>query len=173
MKTKILLVFLLAVGLQSYAQQVQLTAVKNGSAIKTQGLDSTVLILLNGEKITEANMQALSKNSIESITVLKDASATAIYGIAGKNGVVLIKTKGATGTKQITTFKLDSLSENAPLYVVDGIKLSKTEMKNVSPDDIISISVLKDAQTILLYGAEGAKGVIEITTKSGKKAEKK
>lgn len=54
-----------------------------------------------------------------------------------------------------------------PLIIVDGAPYSAS-LSNISPDDIESMSVLKDAASAALYGARGASGVIIITTKKGK-----
>lgn len=56
-----------------------------------------------------------------------------------------------------------------PLYVVDGITLNGG-ITNLSPDDIVSISVLKGANSAALYGSRANNGAIIITTKSGKGA---
>ena len=55
-------------------------------------------------------------------------------------------------------------SSNGPLVLVDGVEWS---MDNVNPNDIASISVLKDAASTAIYGTRAANGVILITTKSG------
>lgn len=52
-----------------------------------------------------------------------------------------------------------------PLYVVDGIPSSDT--RTINPADIESISILKDASSAAIYGAQGANGVVLITTKKG------
>ncbi len=57
--------------------------------------------------------------------------------------------------------------DNAPLYIVDGVQV-ENGLSTVSPQDIQSIDVLKDAASTAIYGARGANGVIIITTKSGK-----
>ncbi|MBD2704556.1 TonB-dependent receptor [Spirosoma sp. BT702] len=59
-------------------------------------------------------------------------------------------------------------SGNDPLYVVDGIPYSGS-IANLSPNDIESISVLKDAASTALYGARAANGVVVVTTKKGQK----
>mgnify|MGYP000415258697 CR=1 FL=1 len=58
-----------------------------------------------------------------------------------------------------------TFNTNSPLVLVDGIEWS---MDNVNPNDIESISVLKDAASTAIYGTRAANGVILITTKSGK-----
>lgn len=56
---------------------------------------------------------------------------------------------------------------NEPLYVIDGIQV-ESGLSTISPQDIQSIDVLKDAAATAIYGARGANGVIIITTKSGR-----
>ena len=56
--------------------------------------------------------------------------------------------------------------DNSPLYVVDGFVVKS--ISDIAPSDIASIDVLKDAASTAIYGAQGANGVILITTKSGK-----
>lgn len=58
--------------------------------------------------------------------------------------------------------------DNAPLYVVDGIIVDNA-LSTLSPQDIESIDVLKDASSTAIYGARGANGVVIITTKGGHK----
>lgn len=53
-----------------------------------------------------------------------------------------------------------------PLYVVDGVPT--TDTRSLNPNDIESISVLKDASSAAIYGAQGANGVVLITTKKGR-----
>jgi TonB family protein len=57
-----------------------------------------------------------------------------------------------------------------PLYVVDGKEITREDINKVNPNDIESISVLKDSSATAKYGDKGKNGVIEITTKKGKKA---
>jgi TonB-linked SusC/RagA family outer membrane protein len=57
--------------------------------------------------------------------------------------------------------------DNSPLYVIDGVQMENA-LNVISPQDIQSIDVLKDASATAIYGARGANGVIIITTKSGR-----
>lgn len=56
---------------------------------------------------------------------------------------------------------------NEPLYIIDGVQV-ESGLSSISPQDIQTIDVLKDAAATAIYGARGANGVIIITTKSGK-----
>jgi TonB-linked SusC/RagA family outer membrane protein len=57
--------------------------------------------------------------------------------------------------------------DNSPLYIVDGVQV-ENGLSTISPQDIQTIDVLKDAAATAIYGARGSNGVIVITTKSGK-----
>ena len=57
--------------------------------------------------------------------------------------------------------------DNSPLYVVDGVQVENA-LSVLSPQDIASIDVLKDASSTAIYGARGANGVVIITTKNGR-----
>jgi TonB-linked SusC/RagA family outer membrane protein len=68
--------------------------------IGTFGANSSALVLIDG---LEGNLSEIDPSDIESFSVLKDASATAVYGVRGANGVVLVTTKRGTADKlQIT-----------------------------------------------------------------------
>ncbi len=56
-----------------------------------------------------------------------------------------------------------------PYILLDGFPISASEMNAINPNDIESVSVLKDAASAAIYGSKGAYGVILITTKKGKK----
>src|SRR5690606_20358206 len=62
---------------------------------------------------------------------------------------------------------IGTLNNSNAMVVVDGVI---TAMNNVNPNDIASISVLKDAASAAIYGSRAANGVILITTKRGKNA---
>ncbi len=61
-------------------------------------------------------------------------------------------------------------ASSTPLYVVDGVPYDGA-ISAINPDDIASISILKDASASALYGARGANGVVVITTKKGNRNE--
>src|SRR5690606_5214982 len=89
-------------------------------------------------------------------------------GIPGSN--TFIRVRGATSIN----------SSNDPLYIIDGIFVNNASLQSVaadrstspladlSPEDIETVEVLKDAAAISIYGSRGANGVIIVTTKRGK-----
>ena len=84
-------------------------------------------------------------------------------------GVQTLNSNGQPGTSSTVRIRgIGSLyASNTPLYVVDGIPFDG-DISSINPQDIESMSVLKDAAAAALYGARGANGVIMVTTKKGK-----
>ncbi|KPH11443.1 TonB-dependent receptor [Chryseobacterium sp. ERMR1:04] len=89
--------------------------------------------------------------------------------VAGLQAVSASGQPGSVASVRIRGIGSVSASSE-PLYVVDGLPFDGN-LNTISPNDIESISVLKDATASSLYGSRGANGVIIITTKSGKKGE--
>lgn len=75
---------------------------------------------------------------------------------------------GADGAK-IRIRGIGTLNTTDPVIVVDGVVTNVANLNNINPDDIASMSVLKDAASAAIYGSRAANGVILITTKQGKK----
>ena len=76
--------------------------------------DNDPLIVIDGVPVSNASISSINPNDIASFTVLKDASATAIYGARGANGVVVVKTKqGKAGKLRINYKSSITLSESA------------------------------------------------------------
>lgn len=63
-------------------------------------------------------------------------------------------------------------SDLTPLFILDGAPVTQTVFSTLNPNDIESITVLKDAASVAVYGSRAANGVIVITSKKGKYAEK-
>lgn len=112
-------------------------------------------------------------SSVSSITAkdLKDVPAnSAAEALAGKlAGVFVNVSEGAPGADvDINIRGRSSITQSgAPLYIVDGMQVENA-LAVLSPQDIQSIDVLKDAAATAIYGARGSNGVIIITTKGGR-----
>ncbi len=83
------------------------------------------LILLDGTPIDEDDFRALNPNEIESLDVLKDAGATAIYGNRGANGVILIKTKRGSFSQPLKVAV-------SSIYQVSTVQEDDFDMMNAS-----------------------------------------
>lgn len=71
-----------------------------------------------------------------------------------------------------TTISGGAVSNGAPLILVDGVDVSPTLLNQMNPNDIESMSVIKDASAAAIYGTKAAFGVVLITTKSGQFGQK-
>ncbi|MBN8837631.1 MAG: TonB-dependent receptor [Sphingobacteriia bacterium] len=111
--------------------------------------------------------------SVSSVTAkdLKDIPVnSAAEALAGRlAGVQITTAEGSPDANiRIRVRGGGSVSQdNSPLYIVDGVQVENA-LNLLSPQDIQSIDVLKDAAATAIYGARGANGVVIITTKSGK-----
>lgn len=107
--------------------------------------------------ITQVDNSALVKSGITTVT----------NAISGKlSGVLTIQQTGEPGADQseIIIRGLSSWNGSAPLVLVDGVE---RDFKDLDPNEINTISVLKDASATAVFGARGANGVIIVTTKRG------
>jgi TonB family protein len=110
------------------------------------------LYIVDGKEVEE--ITELDPNNIESISVLKDKSASDLYGKKGKNGVIIIQTKN---------YKKNSQNE---LPVVLNGKLTQLTLNEVDRDLIQSIKRIEPVDAVKKYGEKGENGVFEITSRN-------
>lgn len=97
---------------------------------------------------------------------------SAAEALAGRlAGVQITRTEGAPNADVLIRVRGGgSITQDAqPIYIIDGVQVENA-LSVISPQDIASIDVLKDASTTAIYGARGANGVVIITTKGGRNA---
>jgi TonB-linked SusC/RagA family outer membrane protein len=95
---------------------------------------------------------------------------TAAEALTGRlAGVQVTTTEGRPGAEVLIRVRGGGSVnfDNSPLYIVDGIQMENA-LSILSPQEIQSIDVLKDAASTAIYGARGANGVVVITTKGGR-----
>ena len=91
----------------------------------------------------------------------------ALQGLAA--GVTVTSNSGQPGAAaQVRIRGIGTVNDSSPIYVVDGVIVS--DISYVSPNDIVSTEILKDASATAIYGSRGANGVILVTTKKGGEA---
>lgn len=148
------------------------------------------LYVYAGLVISKEQMQMIPPENIESISVLKGAKAAEAYGEKGKHGVVLITPKNMDFSQQtkvksvpqevivhgyasrpnpeayikVTGIKEGDLPDNV-LYILNGKVSTKEAVKEINPETIASVNVLKGAVAIEKYGSKAAEGALEINTK--------
>lgn len=110
--------------------------------------------------------------SVSSVNV-KDLNSTPTtrmeQALQGKiAGVMVTQANGEPGAgMNISVRGVGTIGDSDPLYVIDGIP-TKTGLNFINPNDIESISVLKDASAAAMYGSRAANGVVLVKTKTGK-----
>ena len=115
-----------------------------------------------------------SASAIKSEKIAQRQTSNVTNALAGQvAGVQIQSANGEPGAAASVRIRgIGSLSaSNAPLYVVDGVPF-EGGIETINPQDIESMTVLKDAASNALYGARGANGVILITTKKGQTGSK-
>jgi TonB-linked SusC/RagA family outer membrane protein len=148
-------------------------------------LDEVVVTALGISREKKSLTYASQEVGGEALTDVKDVNA--INALTGKAAGVVINRNGSGvgGSTRIVLRGNKSLTDNEPLFVIDGIPMVNSRqgdqenlfgggidsgdgISNINPDDIASMTVLKGASAAALYGSQAANGVILITTKKGK-----
>lgn len=128
------------------------------------GLDEVVVVgygTLKKKLVTGATVQ-VKGDDIQKLSTV--SPMTALQGQTP--GLSIIKNTGQPGDGfKVNIRGMGTIGNSQPLYVIDGVPGGNID--NLSPADIESIDVLKDAASSAIYGSRGANGVILVTTKRG------
>ena len=128
-------------------------------------LDETVVIgygtqrkkLITGSTVNVTSDQIANVNAVDALGALQSQAA----------GVNITANSGQPGESYKVTIRgMGTIGDSNPLYVIDGVPGGS--ITDLSPNDIESIDVLKDAASSAIYGARASNGVILVTTKQGK-----
>lgn len=133
-------------------------------AEETVGLEEVVAVGY-GVQRKESVVGAITQVDNESL--MRSGTTNVTNAIAGKlSGVLTIQQTGEPGVQdsEIIIRGLSSWNSSKPLVLVDGVE---RDFAGMDPNEISSISVLKDASATAVFGAKGANGVIIVTTKRG------
>jgi TonB-linked SusC/RagA family outer membrane protein len=112
-------------------------------------------------------------SSIKADDIVTQGANTVEKSLQGRVAGVQVESAGGNPGSgvRILVRGTGSLNNNNPLYIVDGVQVDN--INNLSPADIASMDILKDASAAAIYGSRAANGVVLITTKSGIKGETK
>ena len=107
-------------------------------------------------------------STVDAATLSESAATNPITRLQGKVAGVTILNQHTPGEGSTIRIRgMTTINDANPLYVVDGVAGG-----NYSPNDVESITILKDAAAQSIYGARAANGVVLVTTKGGKKNQK-
>lgn len=148
---------------------------------------SNALVIVDGKEITKAEMEKINPDKIASIDVLKDKASSEKYGEKGKDGVILIKTKNASPTMEISAkqmemkdresitlkepqkINLKNVTGQQPFLVIDGTISENKKLEDIDLNTVESMNVLKGETATKKYGEKAQEGAIEITLKASAK----
>ena len=145
----------------------------------------SVMLAVDEQKLSEVVVVGYGTQQRGSVTgaissvgaqeIVRQPVADLSQAIQGKvAGVTITSNGGAPGGAAGTSVRvrgITSAGNNNPLYVVDGFPLPEggdNQLNAISPNDIESIDILKDASATAIYGVRAANGVVIVTTKRGK-----
>ncbi|QIA09150.1 TonB-dependent receptor [Draconibacterium halophilum] len=132
---------------------------------ETIGLEEVVAI---GYGVQKKKLTTGANAQVTGDVLFKQNTTETLSALQGQaSGIQISKNSGQPGSDfKINIRGLGTNGDATPLYVVDGIPTSSISF--LSPSDIESLDVLKDAASAAIYGARAANGVVLVTTKQGK-----
>ena len=125
-------------------------------------LDEVVVVGYGSTKKRDliASVSTVKADEISNIPVTNLAQ-----GLAGRSpGLIVQASGGGINSRPSVSIR----GGGTPLYVIDGVVRSEDDFANLSPDDIQSMSILKDASATAVYGSRATNGIVQVVTKSGK-----
>jgi TonB-linked SusC/RagA family outer membrane protein len=148
-------------------QEVAINGQTTIDLVMTEGV-SLDEIVVTGYTITSKRQTTGAVSTVKAEELAAIPSGNVEQQLQGRAAGVTVITNGQPGTTSIIRIRgFGSFGGNEPLYVVDGVPVGSIDF--VSPDDIESTSILKDAASASIYGARAANGVVVIQTKRGKR----
>ena len=151
------------------SQEVKVSGKKELNVVlkeDTETLEEVVVVGYGVQK--KANLTG-AVSSVKMDEILGDRPVTSVSNVlmGAMPGLQVTGTSGQPGAEMSFNIRgVNSINEGAPLVLVDNVEM---DINMLDPNDIESISVLKDAASSAIYGARAAFGVILVTTKKGMK----
>lgn len=176
---------------------IEISTTKTNSKTTTHTFNGQYVYMVDGKVVTAETFSKANNNKDKELTIVQNSNYAKELGHEGKDGVFILTTKEDSapvkfieevkynGKKismdELTASNLNS-SENKTiefkfkkeedikniLYIVNGKEISETDFRTIQPNDIESVTVLKDKKATEKYGAKGKDGVIEIQLKEKK-----
>ena len=131
----------------------------------TKVLDEVVVVGYGSQKKVNLTGSVATVNfSDETLSRPVTTVSAALSGMAAGLNVMTTSSKPNSESASVLIRGNGTLNDSSPLILVDGMEM---DLNQINPNDIASISVLKDAASCAIYGNRGANGVILVTTKQG------
>jgi TonB-linked SusC/RagA family outer membrane protein len=137
-------------------------------AAEGEGLNEVVVVGMNFRQTKRSVTGAMS--TIQTKELKQSPVANLNNALAGRlPGLITVQSSGQPGEDAAAMYirGIATYGNTAPLVVIDGLPRGQGSFSQIDPNEVASVSILKDASSSALYGIQGANGVIVVTTKRG------
>ncbi|HEX3010292.1 MAG TPA: SusC/RagA family TonB-linked outer membrane protein, partial [Bacteroidales bacterium] len=156
------------IGYQS--QEITLAGQKNITVSMTEETQELQEIVVVGYGTQMKKDITGAVSTIKTKELLSSTGSSAAQQLQGKAAGVYVGQSGSPGSPTMVRIRgINTVNENGPLFVIDGVSTRNQNLSTLNPNDIESMQILKDASAAAIYGAQAANGVVLITTKRGTK----
>ena len=155
------------VGYSNQSQTVGASNTINVSMVPDNALEEVVV---EAYRTTSKETSSIASTTITAETIESRPNASFAQTLQGQvAGLNIVTNNGQPGGNSLINLRgVSSISGNTePLFIIDGVPVDEDNFRSLNPNDIASLSVLKDAGATAIYGNRGANGVIIIKTKVG------
>lgn len=155
------------VGYANQPQVVGASSTINVSMVPDNALDE---IVVEAYRTTSKETSSIASTTVTAETIESRPNASFAQTLQGQvAGLNIVTNTGQPGGNSLINLRgVSSISGNTePLFIIDGVPVDEDNFRSLNPNDIASLSVLKDAGATSIYGNRGANGVIIIKTKRG------
>jgi len=158
-----------SVGMTSITESVRSRAILNVTMSDNLQQLSEVVVVGYGSQRKQDITSAISVIGMKDIGEQPATNVNQMLQGRAAGVAVKQKTGAPGGAFEVRVRGIGSLGAGSdPLYVIDGFAVGTSIGQNFNPNDVESISILKDAASTAIYGARGSNGVVLITTKNAK-----
>ena len=130
-----------------------------------ESLDEVVVVAYGTQK---KETMTGSVAAIGQETIQQTAAANLTTALAGRmSGLTTLQTSGMPGVDDVTIYLRGASTTNgqSPLILIDGVP--RDDISSLDPNEVQTVSILKDASATAVFGVRGANGVILVTTRRG------
>lgn len=140
--------------------------------------------MVDGKAVSEQEAKSIAANRIASIEIRKQDKKSSVVRITTQAAKTAAKSEAVRTTGTVAELRIDTRADStrslllegkrpladttsltSAVILIDDVRVTADAMKKIDPSQIESVQILKGAAAEALYGADGAKGVIRITTK--------
>ncbi len=146
-------------------KQVKLTAGRVTEITLTEDSHSLEELVVVGYGSSKKRDLIASVSTVKADEMSNLPVTNIAQGLAGRSPGLIVQASGG-GINSSPTISIRGGGD--PLYVIDGVVRSSVDFRNLSPDDIESMSILKDASATAVYGSRASNGIVQVVTKRGK-----